>query len=611
MVILSLSGRGYAGSIARVDLTSEKVDRTELSQKDALAVLGGKGLGALLLYTSTYAGMNPLSPENPLILATGPLTGTLAPSSCRFSIITKSPHTGLFLDSNCGGFFGVELKKAGFDAVVIVGRADQLSMLVIDDGDIYVEDVEWLKGSKTMEAEEEVKKKLGREFRVLTIGPAGEELVSIAGIFTDQRCAGRGGAGAVMGSKNLKAIAVKGEKTINVYDQEEFEKACWRSHRKLRMHEVTARSLPIYGTVNIIETINETGALPTKNFKTGIFTEVWKISGYEWRKELWRKDKACFGCPIACSKLAYVYNHVVDGPDYETLWALGPLCGVSDKEAIAYANWLCDAYGVDTISTGVIVSFIMELYERRRIRSEDIDGICAEWGNSEALLKLVEKICKGDGIGRDLRLGVKKLSTKYNCEDIAMHVKGLEMPGYEPRAAKGMGLGYATSDRGACHLRAYTADKELLAYGGAVDPIKTNGKARLVMDYQNEKALIDSTGICFFASFALTFRDIGDMLASATGLPFKETTTLRTIGERIYNLTRLFNVREGIRRKDDSLPRRFLEEPMPEGAAKGSTVELDKMLNEYYALRGWDENGIPKLETLKRLDLDAILNLKL
>ncbi|MBS7612428.1 aldehyde ferredoxin oxidoreductase, partial [Candidatus Bathyarchaeota archaeon] len=380
MVILSLSGRGYVGSVVKVDLSSGKIDRVALSQRDVSMVLGGKGLGALLLYNSTRRGIDPLSPENPLILATGPLTGTLAPSSCRFSIVTKSPHTGLFLDANCGGFFGVEVKKAGFDAVIITGRASQLSMVVVDDGDAYIEEATWLKNLKTMDAEKKVKNKLSEEFRVLTIGPAGEELAPIAGIFTDQRCAGRGGAGAVMGSKNLKAIAVRGRKPITVYDPNGFEKSCWRAHRRLRMHEVTARSLPIYGTVNIIETINEAGALPTKNFKTGIFPDTWKISGYEWRKGLWKKDKACFGCPIACGKLAYSSNYVVDGPDYETLWALGPLCGISDKDAIVYANWLCDAYGVDTISTGVIVSFVMELYERKILASEDIDGMDVEWG---------------------------------------------------------------------------------------------------------------------------------------------------------------------------------------------------------------------------------------
>ncbi len=609
-MILSLSGRGYVGSIIKVDLSSGKMDRVTLPQRDVSMVLGGKGLGALLLYNSTSKGIDPLSPGNPLILATGPLTGTLAPSSCRFSIITKSPHTGLFLDANCGGFFGVEVKKAGFDAIIITGRADQLSIVVIDDGDLYIEEASWLKGLKTIDAEDKVKNKFGKEFRVLTIGPAGEELVPIAGIFTDQRCAGRGGAGAVMGSKNLKAIAVRGRKPITVYDPDSFEKACWRAHRRLRMHEVTARSLPVYGTVNIIETVNEAGALPTKNFKTGVFPDVWKISGYEWRKGLWKKDKACFGCPIACGKLSHSSNYVVDGPDYETLWAFGPLCGISDKDAIVYANWLCDVYGVDTISTGVIVSFVMELYERGILRSEDVDGINAEWGNSEALLRLVEKICKGDGIGRELRLGVKKLSAKYGCEDIAMHVKGLEMPGYEPRAAKGMGLGYATSDRGACHLRAYTADKELLAYGGAVDPVKKEGKAKLVVDYQNEKALIDSIGMCFFASFALSFREIGEMLTTATGLPLEDANTLRTIGERVYNLTRLFNVREGVKREDDYLPRRFLKEPMPEGPAKGSIVELDEMLDEYYALRGWYGNGVPKPETIRRLGLDEILKLE-
>ncbi|KYH37316.1 MAG: hypothetical protein AYL29_007520 [Candidatus Bathyarchaeota archaeon B24] len=513
----------------------------------------------------------------------------------------------MFLDSNCGGFFGVELKKAGFDVLVVTGRAEALSTLIVEDGKVWVEETPDLKGMTTMDAEKALKKRLGEEFRVLTIGPAGEELTPIAGVFTDQRCAGRGGAGAVMGSKNLKAIAVRGSKPISVYDPEGFKKACWRARRRIRMHEVTARSLPTYGTVNILETVNETGALPTRNFKTGVFEEAWKLSGYEWRRSEWVKDKACFGCPIACSKLAPVDGKILDGPDYETVWAFGPQCGVSDRKAILYANWLCDAYGVDTISTGVIVGYVMELYERGVLKADDLDGVEAKWGSGEALTRLVEKICKGEGVGRELRLGVRRLSVKYGLAEAALHVKGLEMPGYEPRAAKGMGLGYATSDRGACHLRAYTADKELLGYGGAVDPISTRGKARLVVDYQNEKALIDSTGICFFATFAFSFRELGDMLSRATGLPIEETEALRLIGERVYNLTRLFDVREGVTRKDDDLPGRLLNEPMPEGPAKGSKVELEEMLDEYYSIRGWSSDGVPERETIERLNLDKLV----
>ena len=604
---MSLAGRGYVGQVAWVDLSEGSVRAEPLNPLHASMVLGGKGLGALILYNSTRPGLDPLSPENPLIISTGPLTGTLAPSSCRFTIVTKSPHTGLFLDSNCGGFFGVELKKAGFDVLVVTGRAEALSTLIVEDGKVWVEESPDLKGMTTMDAEKALKKRLGEEFRVLTIGPAGEELTPIAGVFTDQRCAGRGGAGAVMGSKNLKAIAVRGSKPISVYDPEGFKKACWRARRRIRMHEVTARSLPTYGTVNILETVNETGALPTRNFKTGVFEEAWKLSGYEWRRSEWVKDKACFGCPIACSKLAPVDGKILDGPDYETVWAFGPQCGVSDRKAILYANWLCDAYGVDTISTGVIVGYVMELYERGVLKADDLDGVEARWGSGEALTRLVEKICKGEGVGRELRLGVRRLSAKYGLAEAALHVKGLEMPGYEPRAAKGMGLGYATSDRGACHLRAYTADKELLGYGGAVDPISIGGKARLVVDYQNEKALIDSTGICFFATFAFSFRELGDMLSRATGLPLEETEALRLIGERVYNLTRLFDVREGVTRKDDDLPGRLLNEPMPEGPAKGSRVELEEMLDEYYSIRGWSNDGVPERETIERLNLDKLV----
>jgi aldehyde:ferredoxin oxidoreductase len=409
-----------------------------------------------------------------------------------------------------------------------------------------------------------------------------------------------------MGSKRLKAIVVSGRKPIEVYDREGMRRAAWVVRRMLRLHEVTARSLPMYGTVNIIEAVNVMGALPTRNFQKGRFNGVSELSGEKWRSSLWKVDKGCYSCTIRCGKIAVLNDSWIDGPDYETIWAFGPNCGIKSVKAIAMANYLCDAYGIDTISTGVTISFLMELYERGFVH--DLNGLKPAWGDEEVFLKLVERACKGKGCGRMINQGVARLSKQFpGSEVFAMHVKGLEMPAYDPRAAKGMGLGYATSDRGACHLRGYTAGQELFGYGGGVDPYIIEGKAKLVIDRQNEKAVIDSSGLCFFAFFAITLKELYHMVVACTGQPYKDWYEFMKIGERVYNLTRLFNVREGLTRKDDTLPGRLLNEPMPEGPAEGQVVELEQMLSEYYRLRGWTEEGKPKRETLNKLGLRELL----
>jgi len=596
---------GYMGKILLFDLSDRRARTEALKDREAFLTLGGKGLGALHLYRSTEGGVDPLSQDNKLIVSTGPLTGTIAPSSAKFSVVTKSPQTGAFLDSNCGGMFGVQLKRAGYDMLVVSGVAEGPSLLVVDEDGAELRPCN-LWGKTTLETISDLRKELpGYSF--LLIGPAGERLAPISGLITDDmRSAGRGGSGAVMGSKMLKAIAARGNRAIEVYDPEEMKRAAWVTRRMLRLHEVTARSLPRYGTVNIIEVVNEVGALPTRNFQTGRFDGVRELSGEVWRSRLWRADKGCYGCTIRCGKVATLGEAWVDGPDYETVWAFGPNCGVRDAEAIAMANYLCDAYGLDTISTGVTIGFIMELYEKGLVG--ELDGVKPVWGDGEALLRLVEMAGRGEGCGRMVEQGVAKLSRQFpGSEGFAMHVKGLEMPAYEPRAAKGMGLGYATSDRGACHLRGYTAGQELLGYGGGVDPYSTEGKARLVVERQNEKAVIDSSGMCFFAFFAITLKELHRMLIACTGQPYKDWYELSKVGERAYNLTRLFNVREGFRRPDDCLPQRDLKEPMPEGPARGQVVELDGMLREYYRIRGWDEDGVPRRETLERLELDGLL----
>lgn len=594
------------GKILLFDLSEGTARSKNLDEREAFLMLGGKGLGALYLYKGMEGHVGALSPENKLIISTGPLTGTIAPSSARFSVVTKSPQTGAFLDSNCGGMLGVQLKRAGYDALVLSGVAEEPSVLVVDEDGAELRPCK-LWGKSTMEASNELRKEF-QGYSFLLIGPAGERLAPISGIITDDmRSAGRGGSGSVMGSKRLKAIAVKGKKPIEIYDPEGMKRAAWVTRRMLRLHEVTARSLPRYGTVNIIEVVNEVGALPTRNFQTGRFESVRELSGEVWRSRLWRADKSCYGCTIRCGKVSVLGNIWVDGPDYETIWAFGPNCGVKDVEAIATANYLCDMYGIDTISTGVTIGFLMELYEKGIVG--EIDGMKPVWGDEKALLRLVEMAGRGEGFGKMIEQGVTRLSRQFSgSESFAMHVKGLEMPAYEPRGAKGMGLGYATSDRGACHLRGYTAGQELLGYGGGVNPYVVDGKARLVVEKQNEKAVIDSSGMCFFAFFAITLKELHQMLVACTGQPYRNWYDLARIGERVYNITRLFNFREGFMRSDDCLPLRNIKEPMPEGPARGQVVELDVMLSEYYRIRGWDENGVPRKDTLERLELDQYVD---
>jgi len=606
--------RGYMGKILRVDLENESYGVEPLDDKVAFLLLGGKGLGIWLLYKSTRAHLDPLSPENPVIFATGPLTGTLAPNS-RFCLVSKSPATGAVDDSYCGGFFGPELKFAGYDALLVLGRCDNPIVLVVDDGNVRFESADEVWGKSTFETEGILKKKLGKDFKIVEIGPAGERCSPIAGAFSEGRSAGRGGIGAVMGSKKLKAVVVRGRHPVRVYDPKNFEKMTWIAYRALRMNEVTVRSLPEYGTANILLTINETGALPTRNFKTGRFQGADRISGEALRERLWKKDFACsMGCTIKCSKIASVETKpyigtVIDGPDYETVFALGSNCGVDDVEAVSYANYLCDLYGIDTISTGNIIGFVMELYEKGIVGRRELEGIDATWGSSEALINLVKKIGEGEGIGVALQSGVRKLGQKYEgSESFAMHVKGLEMPAYEPRAAQGMGLCYAVSERGACHLRAYTAGAELLGYGGGADPrAYDRAKVQLAVDRQDEKAVVDSSVLCFFTLFGMRLKELYQMVVPCTGFNYKDVSELKRLGARVITLARLFNVREGFGRKDDTLPERSLTEPLTEGASAGQVVHLEQMLNDFYELRGWGSNGEPTKETVRELELDKIL----
>ncbi len=600
---------GYIGKILRVDLTERRISTEKLDAEIAKKFIGGKGLGAKILYDSLKLGTDPLSPENILIFASGPLTATLAPTSARWAVVTKSPLTNIFLDCQVGGYFGAAMKLAGFDCIIIEGKADSPVYLWVHDGNAEILKAGDLWGKGCFETEDTLKKRLGESAHVASIGPAGENLVRYACISVDKyRQAGRGGAGAVMGSKNLKAVAVRSASyKIEYADPEGFREAAKKALKVIRENSF----IPLrrkYGTPIWVAPVNKAALLPTRNFRTGVFEKAENISGETMRDKIVVKDGTCYNCIIQCWKYTHVESgkYRVDelaGPEYESIALLGSDCGVGSIEAVAHASMLCDDLGLDTISTGNSIAFAMECYERGLLTAEDTDGLELKFGNADAEIEMVKKIAYRKGLGNLLAEGVRRASKKIGdgSERFAMHVKGLEIPGYDPRGAFGMALAYATSDRGACHQRAWTVRAEI---EGKLEPrFSTKGRARFVKETQDERAMCFSLVLCDFAP--LEVKHFVELLNKATGFNFTVEDYLKT-GERIWNLTRLFNVREGITREDDTLPPRFMEEPLPEGATKGQVVTkemLDEMLDEYYALRGWDKNGVPTEEKLKELGL--------
>ncbi len=601
---MSLRDRGYMDKILRIDLSTGKIETENLKEEVMKLILGGRGLGNLIMLNETKKGMDPLSPDNPLIFLVGPLNGTLAPTSTKFAVVTKSPLTGTILDSYSGGNFGMAMKFAGYDAIIIKGRAPELSLIEIDNDSVKIKSANHLKGKKVSETNEILRNDYGVDFKSVVIGPAGERMSLMSGIFSELRTNGRGGTGAVMGSKNLKAIVVRGTHSVKVMDKKLFTEMAWISHRMLRMSSETKR-LKQYGTSNIVKFINVAGAFPTKNFQYGQFEHDEKLWGETWAKEYWRNSEACGGCPISCTKVAKTKDGlIVDGPEYETVYAVGSNLGISDQEAILKAVEISDEYGFDIISSGNAIGFLMELYEKGMIGDDKLDGIKPIWGDGEVLITLMEKIGKGEGIGALLEKGVKRMSEMFpGSEKFAMHVKGMEMPGYLPRASKGVALSYAISERGACHLHGSPLG-ELM---GGADPLTIKDKAELFKVTQLDIAVIDSAILCYFVKTGITLKEIWEMVNPVTGFEYKSPRDLEKVGERVTNLARLFNLREGFTEKDDTLPERSLHEPLIEGPAKGHTVDLEPMKKRYYKIMGWSEDGIPTKETLERLELSNII----
>jgi aldehyde:ferredoxin oxidoreductase len=603
---MDLRKRAYCDQILRVDLSAGKIHTSRLPTEVMPLVLGGKGLGAWLLYHEQSSQVEPLSPDNNLIFHNGPLTGTTAPTAGRFGCTTRSPATGSYSDAYCGGYWGQNLKYAGYDALLVQGAAENPVMLVIDNESVELRPADHLWGLNISQTSQQLHQDFGAGWQSLVIGPPGEKQRNLAGIFNDTRALARGGVGAVMGSKNLKAILARGGGVVEVHDPQKYRRALQLAFRAVRMSSETTL-LNREGTVNILEIINVMGALPTRNFQSGQFEAADSISGDSFREHEWVKDYACFGCPIACGKYTRPLGDsvVIEGPEYETTFAFGPNCAIGERESIIRLNWWCDEYGLDTISTGGVVGLVMEMFERGLIDSHDLDGIEPRFGDVEAALALVEKMAKVEGCGEWLAQGVASIAESYPAaQPFAMHVKGLEMPAYHPNAAKGTALAYAISERGACHLRGAPLGE---LFSGSADPLALEGKAQLFRDHQADKAVWDSACLCYFPGYGMKLKELWQLVTAATGFEYPAVRDLELVGERISTLARAFNVREGFARSEDTLPERNLAQPMVGGPAEGQLVELAPMLDEYYRLMGWDEEGVPTPQRLDDLQIASIL----
>ena len=612
-------------NILRVDLTKGTCTPEPLNMEWAQDYLGQRGLATKYFCEEVDPKVDPLAPENKLIYATGPLTGTMASTGARFSVITKGPLTGAIACSNSGGYFGAELRFAGWDMIILEGKSPTPVYLHIENDTARLLPADEIWGKSTWDTEAILKKKHHDPLtRVSSVGRAGESQVMFAAIVNDlHRAAGRSGVGAVMGSKNLKAVAVRGTVGVgNLRDPKGFMQATVAAKKVLADNAVTGQGLPKFGTQVLMNVINEMGALPTRNHRDVKFEDANRIGAeamHEKRPTDGRANlvtnQACFGCTIACgriSKIDETHFSVVNKPEYwgasggleyEAAWALGAATGVGDLEALTYANFLCNEDGIDPISFGATVGAAMELYDLGLIKESDV-GFPLLFGSAEVLTKLTEMTVNGVGFGKEIGLGSKRLCAKHGRPELSMSVKGQEFPAYDSRGIQGMGLAYATSNRGACHLRGYTVASEVLGIPVKTDPLVTEGKAGLVKAFQDATAVFDSSGLCVFTSFAWTLADVQPQLQAACEGDWS-MEKLELVGERIWNLERQFNNAAGFTHKDDNLPQRLLSEAVKEGPAKGLVNGLDKMLPEYYALRGWSKEGVPTLETTQRLGLSA------
>lgn len=614
---------GWTGKVLRVDLTKGTCKSEPLNMDWAQSYLGQRGLASKYLVEEVNPKVDPLSPDNKMFFATGPLTGTMASTGGRYSVITKGALTGAIACSNSGGFFGAELKMAGWDMIIFEGKSKKPVYLMVLNETAELRPADHLWGKSVWDTEGILKSEnQDPQIRVSSIGRAGESGVMFSCIVNDlHRAAGRSGVGAVMGSKNLKAVAVRGTLGVKVRDFPKFMKATGDAKKVLADNAVTGQGLPAYGTQVLMNVINETGALPTRNHRDVQFDGAGKISAEAMAekrptdgKANLVRNQACFGCTIACGRISQIdKNHytVVNDPkywgargglEYEAAWALGAATGVDDLEALTYANFLCNEQGMDPITFGTTVGAAMELFDMGVLTTKKTGGLEIRFGSAEVLTKLAELTGISEGFGKEIGLGSKRLCEKYGHPELSMSVKGQEFPAYDGRGIQGIGLAYATSNRGACHLRGYTIASEVLGIPEKTDPLASDGKAGLVKAFQDATAAVDSAGLCVFTTFAWTLEDIAPQIDGACEGDWTSEKLLE-VGERIWNMERRFNLDAGFTAKDDTLPKRLLKDAAKTGPAKGKVSELGKMLPEYYKLRGWTPEGVPTNETVQRLAL--------
>ncbi len=596
---------GMTGTILRVDLTSATITKEKTPLEALPRYLGGRGLGAYIFTREVDPSADPLGPENRLVFLNGPLAGSLIPGNNKVNLTFKSPLTNSYSFSLCGGHWGPEVKFAGYDGIVVQGTAEKPVYLWIDDGEVELRDASSLWGKTIPEAEDIIKNELGGDegIQAAVIGPAGENLNKMACITAGlYREFGRGGCGAVMGSKKLKAIAVRGTGDLAFSDvdgmMELSEKLCGYLKESPK-----AKDRRLYGTAEMVKGINDLGMWCTRNFQEGYFEGAVKLEGPQMRKDVVVGDASCFGCPVACGKRSYIGtdeygNILIEGPEYETIGLIGANCGISDWGAIMQATKICDENGFDTMNAGGCVALAMECFERGIITASDTGGIDLRFGNGEALVAVLELMAKREGIGNILAEGIKHAAETFGAPELGMHSKGQGFAVYDPRGCKGMALTYATSPKGAHHMIATTMGPEI-AQGTR---LSEDGKGKLQRDQQFSMCVVDSISLCSTMRAGVSLKDQAAAYTVVTGIEMTEEK-LNRAAERIINLERMYNVRIGFSRKDDTLPKRILEEAMESGESAGQTVDLDSMLDEYYRAMGWDNNGIPTEAKLEELGI--------
>jgi len=609
--------KAWHGRLLRVNLTDGVIREEMIAENEAIKYIGGRGLAIKYLMEGMDPQTDPLSPEALFIMATGPLTSTPAPTGNRYMVVCKSPLTGALANSNSGGVFPTMMKRSGYDLFIFEGCAEKPLYLYVDERQAELREATHLWGLDTHQTEDAVRAETAEDVSVACIGPAGEHLALIAAVVNDKhRAAARSGVGAVMGSKNLKAVAVRGNLKPELHDRKALQAVVREANRQLTADIKAGSTMRIYGTSYVPDVTNEAGVFPTRNFQFGQFEGTHKINGPTLKEHFLVRHGGCYACPLACARITEVkaevwgaeYAGKGEGPEYETIGSLGSACGIDNMAAITKANYLCNELGLDTISTGVTIACAMEMYSKGILTEQEI-GRPLPFGDAEGMIALLKQAAYGEGFGREIGQGSWRLATAHGHPELSITAKKLEFPSYDARGLKGMGLLYATSNIGASHMAGDTAYTELFGVGRKIDGLSYEGKAELTKYFQDLFTLMDAAGLCVFVAVRYTLDvqngyvpvRLTEMVNQATGAGYTQESLMQA-AERVYTLERLFLTQAGFSRADDDLAPR-MKEPMPAGPIEGETFDLDRVLDDYYRARGWDENGIPTPERLEALGI--------